>query len=42
MLSEEGKKYTLEYIAEKSGFGSLASFTRVFKNFEGTTPGKFR
>lgn len=42
ILSDINKKYTLEYVAEKSGFGSVASFLRVFKKIEGTTPGKFR
>jgi len=34
--------FTMEHIAEKSGFGSTASFSRVFKEVEGTTPGKYR
>lgn len=34
--------YTLEYIAEKSGFGNTNSFTRSFKEFNGLTPGQFR
>lgn len=34
--------YTMDHIAEKSGFGSVASFSRAFKEFEGITPGKFR
>jgi len=34
--------YTMEHIAEKSGFGSAASFSRVFKDSEGITPGKYR
>jgi len=34
--------YTLEYIAEKSGFASVGSFSRVFKSLSGQTPGKFR
>lgn len=39
---KENKQYTMEYIAEKSGFGSVASFSRCFKGYEGITPGKFR
>ncbi|WP_297085855.1 helix-turn-helix transcriptional regulator [uncultured Draconibacterium sp.] len=35
-------KYTMEYIAEQAGFGSVASFSRVFKEIEGVTPGKYR
>ncbi len=42
ILSDTSQKYTLEHIAEKTGFGSIASFLRVFKKFEGITPGKFR
>lgn len=34
--------YTLEYIAEKSGFGSVSSFTRIFKLFKKQTPGEYR
>ncbi len=34
--------FTMEYIAEKAGFGSPASFSRVFKEMVGTTPGKYR
>lgn len=39
---EEHNPYTLEYIAEKSGFGNANSFTRAFKEFKGITPGQFR
>ncbi len=42
LKSKEHHQYTMEYIAEKSGFGSVASFSRCFKEFEGITPGKFR
>lgn len=43
LLSDKNRKiYTLEYIAEKSGFGSVGSFTRAFKFFTSQTPGKFR
>lgn len=33
---------TLEEIAEKSGFGSVNSFSRLFKEMTGKTPGKYR
>lgn len=34
--------YSLDYIAEKSGFGSMVNFMRVFRENEGMTPGRFR
>lgn len=34
--------YSLNHIAESSGFGSVGTFIRVFKAFEGVTPGKYR
>ena len=36
------KSYSLEYIAEKSGFGSMVNFMRVFREKEGITPGRYR
>ncbi|HYQ57668.1 MAG TPA: helix-turn-helix transcriptional regulator [Draconibacterium sp.] len=42
LLSTVNHKYTMEYIAQQAGFGSVASFSRVFKEMEGTTPGRFR
>ncbi len=36
------EEYTLESVAEKSGFSSAASLIRTFKLFEGETPGAFR
>lgn len=41
----ENPKYqfsTLEEVAERSGFGSLNSFSRIFKEITGKTPGKYR
>lgn len=35
-------KFSLNYFAEKSGFGSLSSFNRAFKQFEGITAGVYR
>jgi len=35
-------KYTLEYIAESVGFGSLHTFIRVFKKMVGVTPGTYK
>ncbi len=34
--------YTLDYICQEVGFGSLHSFIRVFKKSEGSTPGAYR
>jgi AraC-like DNA-binding protein len=42
LTEESSKNYSLNYISEKSGFGSMGSFMRVFKDFEGITPGQFR
>ncbi|WP_372949295.1 helix-turn-helix transcriptional regulator [Mariniphaga sp.] len=36
------ENYSLNYIAESAGFGSVGTFIRVFKEMEGTTPGKYR
>lgn len=42
LLDKNREKFTLEHIAERSGFGSVSSFSRVFKMHEGISPGKFR
>lgn len=39
---KDNHHFTLEYIAEKSGFGNTNSFTRSFKEFNGLTPGQYR
>jgi len=39
---KDNNLFTMEHIAEKSGFGSVNSFTRVFKEFEGVTPGQYK
>jgi len=36
------KKFSLNYISEKVGFGSLSIFIRVFKELQGISPGKYR
>lgn len=36
------QNYSLDYISDISGFGSIHSFIRTFKEREGITPGKFR
>lgn len=35
-------EYTLEYIAQQSGFNSLSTFRRAFRKVTGHTPGHFR
>lgn len=42
LASKDYESYSIEHIAEKAGFGSSASFARVFKDLEGITPGKYR
>jgi AraC-like DNA-binding protein len=42
LCCENHSSFTMEYIAEKSGFGSVASFSRVFKELEGITPGRYK
>jgi AraC-like DNA-binding protein len=36
------QRYSLSYISETVGFGSLSSFIRIFKDKMGVTPGQFR
>lgn len=40
--SSKHQNYTLDFIADAAGFGSVNSFIRIFKEMEGTTPGKYR
>lgn len=42
LQEKSSKNYSLDYISEKSGFGSMVNFMRVFRDIEGTTPGKYR
>ncbi|MCA1759283.1 MAG: AraC family transcriptional regulator, partial [Bacteroidales bacterium] len=43
MMKEDSiEKYSLNYIAESVGFGSVGTFIRVFKDMEGITPGRYR
>ncbi len=42
LTEKSSKNYSLNYISEKSGFGSMGSFMRVFREIEGITPGQFR
>lgn len=40
--SYENKKLNITYVAEKCGFGSKASFYRIFKEITGESPTKYR
>lgn len=42
LKDQSADKYTIEYVSETVGFGSVHSFIRVFKDSEGITPGNFR
>ncbi len=42
LSNSKQQNYSLDYVSEASGFGSLNSFIRIFKQREGITPGKFR
>lgn len=42
LLNDELQNYSLNYISEAVGFGSLNTFIRVFKESQGTTPGNYR
>ena len=42
MADSKQQNFTLEYISDVSGFGSVNSFIRIFKESEGLTPGKFK
>ena len=42
LADKTSMNFSLNYISEKSGFGSMGSFMRVFRDIEGITPGTFR
>mgnify|MGYP000131030188 CR=1 FL=1 len=43
LLAESSiEHYSLNYISETVGFGSVGTFIRVFRESEGVTPGKYR
>jgi AraC-like DNA-binding protein len=42
LSSDSSKIFSLNYISEKSGFGSMGSFMRVFRDSQGITPGQYR
>lgn len=43
LLNEtEPDRFTLQEISEHAGFGSAGTFIRVFRQFEGITPGRYR
>lgn len=38
----KGSSVTLEQVAKTTGYGSANSFSKIFKKYEGITPGQFR
>lgn len=42
LKSDAYNNYSMESVAEDSGFNSLSSFNRAFKRFTGKTPSQFR
>lgn len=43
LIENDSKQmFSLNYISESAGFGSLSSFIRIFKDVTGKTPGHFR
>lgn len=42
LLDESQHKFTIEHIAFSSGFSSLSSFYKMFKDSQGITPAEFR
>jgi len=42
LKDQSTEKYSLDYLSEEVGFGSLHSFIRAFKKQEGITPGSYR
>lgn len=42
LLSDDSDKYTIEAIAQMSGFNSKSSFNSVFKKYTGFTPSEFK
>ena len=42
LTKNSSENFSLNYIAEAVGFGSVGTFIRVFKTMEGTTPGMYR
>lgn len=43
LLQEKNQaNYTLDYVSDEAGFGSLSSFIRIFREMEGITPGRYK
>jgi AraC-like DNA-binding protein len=42
LTDKSTNSYSLNFVCEKSGFGSMGTFMRVFKDMVGVTPGQFR
>lgn len=42
LLENPPQQFSLNYVSEATGFGSLSSFIRIFKEQAGITPGRYR
>jgi AraC-like DNA-binding protein len=42
MAAKMSSNFSLNYFSEEAGFGSVSSFNRAFKQFEGITAGEYR
>ena len=42
MTINPNSKYSINHFSEEAGFGSVSSFNRAFKQFEGITVGEYR
>jgi AraC-like DNA-binding protein len=42
MSAKKNSNYSINHFSEEAGFGSVSSFNRAFKQFEGITVGEYR